>query len=227
MPRMSGVVPSDMADDKRPTYESPVKRQIEQGLATMGKFASPRLRALVEEAVANIDHTDPKRIVELLPPEVLAFYRYTVVRAVALTPLIKHAHESGCYIESIILSHGLIQFALRGLYVLAWQRAVLPRSLSTEELKPYYRQRSREGDVFPLIEALEKNELIFDFDAEHLKSVNELRNKAAHGVIFGEIEHSALSQASDKAQYAALGALERFQAWFNNAQPLKHVPDAP
>lgn len=78
--------------------------------------------------------------------------------------------------------------------------------------------------MFPLIEVLEKNELIVDFHARHLRSVNELRNRAAHGVIFGEIEHAALSEASDKAQHAALGALQRFQAWFNNPQPLKHVP---
>ena len=223
MPPFFETVNSLMGDEEQPEYESPVKRQIEEGLAKMGKFASPRLRALVEEALAKIDRTDPKRVVELLPPEVLAFYRHTVIRAVALTPLIKHAHDSGCYIESIVLSHGLIQFALRGLYVLAWQRAVLPQPLSAADLAPYYQQRSRQGDVFPLVEVLEKNELIFEFQAKHLKSVNEMRNKAAHGVIFGEVEHLGLAEASEKAQHSALGTLERFQAWFNNPQPLKQV----
>ena len=95
-------------------------------------------------------------------------------------------------IESIILSHGLIQFTLRGLYISAWQRGVLPVALSESHLRPYYKQGSKEGDVFRLIGALEENGLIFDFHANHLRSVNRLRNKAAHGIIFGEIEPSAL-----------------------------------
>jgi len=54
--------------------------------------------------------------------------------------------------------------------------------------------------------------------------VNDARNRAAHGVIFGEIVHADLAESSRKCQWAALGALETFKAWFNNARPLKIVP---
>jgi hypothetical protein len=118
----------------------------------------------------------------------------------------------------------LIQFALRGLYVLAWQRTVLPRALQESELAPYYKQGSRRGDVFALVRTLEENGVLFDFHAAHLRSVNDARNSAAHGVIFGEIELDALKGSSEKAQHAALGALETLRTWFNNPRPLQKAP---
>ena len=210
-----------MSDD---SYESPLKRQLEDNLAKMGRFAPPRTRQLIEEAISKIDHTDPKAVIGALPAEAAAFYRLAVQRGVALVPMIKHAHESQCDIETIILSHGLIQFSLRGLYVLAWQRAVLPRELTASELAPFYKHKSREGDVFPLIEGLLKNQLIYEGQAARLKEVNALRNQAAHGVIFGEIESGALAQGAAMAQHAALATLERFNGWLTNPQPLIHIP---
>jgi hypothetical protein len=206
-------------------YESPAKKQLEDALAKMGQFASPKIRRIVGEAIANLDHTNPQEVRELLPPEALAFYQHTTIRAATLVPLIKQAHDSRCFIESIILSHGVVQFALRGLYVMAWQRAVMPTRLTPEQLAPYYKQRSRQGDVYPLIEVLERNGLLQgEHHANHLRMVNDSRNRAAHGVIFGQLVHSELEESSGKCQWAALGALETLKAWFNNARPLKLVP---
>jgi hypothetical protein len=210
-----------MTNAEKPKYQSPSKKIIEDALAKAGPALSPELRTKIEAAIASIDHTDPQEFIRLLPPSVIDFYRFAVLRAMELAPLIKAAFDSGCFIESIILSHGLIQFALRGLYVLAWQRAKLPTPLSADELAPYYKQGSRQGDVFHLIGTLGKHGLIDDSHANHLRNVNTLRNRAAHGVIFGEMSHSDLGPGAEKAQYAALGALERLQAWFNNPQPLQ------
>ena len=206
-------------------YESPGKKQLEEGLAKMGTFASPAFRKMITDTIAKLDHTDPRKVRDLLPPEAHAFYVETSVRAARLVPLIKQAHENGCFIESIVLSHGMIQFSLRGLYVMAWQRAVMPVPLTAEQLAPYYKQRSRQGDVYPLIEVLEKNGLIHrEPHGHHLRMVNDLRNKAAHGVIFGEIVHADLQESSRKCQWAAVGVLETFRAWFNNPRPLKMAP---
>lgn len=54
--------------------------------------------------------------------------------------------------------------------------------------------------------------------------VNDARNRAAHGVIFGETVHADLAELSLKCQWAALGALNTFKAWFNNPRPLKMPP---
>jgi hypothetical protein len=162
-------------------------------------------------------------VVGRLPETALAFYQHTLARSIALAPLIAKAHQAGCHVEAITLSHGLIQFALRGLYVLAWQRAVLPRALTESELAPYYTQGSRRGDVLSLIRTLEENGVLFDFHAAHLRNVNEVRNRAAHGVIFGEIAPASLNEQSEKAQHAALGALETLRVWFNNPRALKEM----
>lgn len=213
-----------MADQEPVKYQSPSKKELEDILAKHRQHLSPKVLKHVEEALAGLDHTDPREVVKLLPAPVLAFYQHSLVRALALTPLIAKAHAAGCYIESIILSHGLVQFALRGLYVLAWQRSVLPTALSEHLLVPYYKQGGGLGDVFRLIKALEDNGVIFDFHAEHLRSVNQLRNRAAHSVIFGEIEPGTLHESSAKAQHAALGALDTLKAWFNNPRPLRDPP---
>jgi hypothetical protein len=215
-----------MSQANDPKYESPSKKELEETLAKYGKLLPPEIRGQLEQAIATLDHTDPKQIVQLLPQSVLAFYQHTLARTGALAPLIVKAHYAGCYIESIILSHGLIQFALRSLYVLAWQRMVLPTPLTEGQLAPYYKQGLKKGDVFQLIAVLEENGLIFDFHANHLRDVNQIRNKAAHGIIFGEIDPPALEQSSDKARHASLGALERVRTWFNNPRPLQKLPSS-
>jgi hypothetical protein len=208
-------------------YQSPSKKVLEDLLAKHRQHLSPEICRHVQTAITGLDHTDPREVVKLLPAPVLAFYQHTVTRSFVLTPLIAKAHAAGCYIESIVLSHGLIQFALRALYVLAWQRSVLPSQLSENSLAPYYKQNGGgKGDVFRLIETLENNEVIQDFHAAHLRNVNQIRNKAAHGVIFGEIEPQGLLDASATSQHAALGAVETLKAWFNNPRPLR-TPPAP
>lgn len=208
-------------------YESPAKKKLESALANLGAFASPELRKIIEDSIASIDHTDPQTVRGALPAEVLGFYQATSVRALRLAPLIMNANRAGCHIEAIVLAHGLIQLSLRGLFVMAWQRAMLPRSLSAEELSPFYKPGSRRGDVITLIDDLEGQELLFEHHAKFLREVNAMRNKAAHGVIFGELEPSDLQEFAVKAQNAAVGALKRFEAWFNNPQPLKRLPPAP
>ena len=207
------------------SYESPGKKPLEDALAKMGKFVSPALRASIERAIASIDHTDPRLVLEALPYDVVLFHRDTYAHARRLVPMIKAAHDVRCYIEAIVLSHGVIQLSLRGLFVMAWQRAVLPRGLEARDLEPYYKQGDRRGDVISLINELERNELLVPEHATFLREINATRNKAAHGVIFGEIQPEELEQLSTRTQHAAVGALQTFQAWFNNARPLKQLAD--
>ena len=174
----------------------------------------------MKDAIAGLDHTDPETVREKLPIEVLEFYQQTIIRAHALVPMVKHANEARCYIEAIVLAHGLIQLSLRSLYVLAWQRAVLPEGLTTKELAPFFKQKSRKGDVFHLVNNLEKNGLIPDIQADFLREINTKRNKAAHGVVFGQIGHDELQGFPEKAQHAALGALKRLKGWFDSPVPL-------
>jgi hypothetical protein len=210
-----------MSTPEQPKYESPLKKKVVAVLAKQGPHLSPTLRRKVEEAIEGLDHTNPREAVELLPPTVLDFYVRSDERGTVLVPLVVKAHEAGCYIESIVLSHGIIQFALRGLYVLAWQRTVMPLALSESDLAPYYKQRSKRGDVVSLVKTLEESGLILADHAEHLRRVNADRNSAAHGVIFGEVDIAALAEPSKAAQRAALGALQMLRAWFDNPRPLK------
>jgi len=128
-------------------YESPLKAQLQERLQN----APVGYRDLFAEALRRLDHTNPQRIRTLLPPDVLEFYQKSAQRAAALAPLISHSHESGCYIESIILDHGLAQLSLRSLFVMAWQRMVMPTPLTVDQLAPYYAHQSRAGSVSRLV----------------------------------------------------------------------------
>jgi hypothetical protein len=205
-----------------------MKKKLEDALSKMGDFVSPEVRKIVEDAIANLDHTDPQTVRMKLPEEVQGFFKFTVLRAYALISLIERARDAECHIEAIILAHGLIQFALRALFVLGWQRAV-DRPLTTDELAPFYKQSSRnprspKGDVYNLAKELEQNGLIQDYQAAFLLKVNKYRNRAAHGVIFGEIEPDALAELSMDAQRAAKGILQRLLGWFDHPIPLQEVP---
>lgn len=206
------------------TYESPIKKQLEESLVKMGKYASPEIRKTVEDAITKLDHTCPKEIVDKLPSEVMNFYWHTSLRAMSLVPLVGRAMAAGCFIEGVLLAHGMAQFSLRGLYVMAWQRAKIPTALTKEEIRPFYKQRSHKGALYPLIGELESNHLLFAGEVKHLHELNEIRNKAAHGVIFGEITHADLEAVSIRAQETATLALKRFRNWFLNPQPLRILP---
>src|SRR5258708_9233821 len=119
-----------MAEDG-PAYESPLKRQIEERIRT----APPGMRDLFVEALGKLDHTDPRKVLELMPAGTRDVYERTALRARDLMPLAQHAHEAGCYIESLILFHGLALFCLPALFVLAWQRAIMPRPLTPEKVR--------------------------------------------------------------------------------------------
>jgi hypothetical protein len=220
-----GVSQAKPMNDEPPPYLSPAKKELEETLARTRHVLTPEIRQMVEDAIASLDHTDPKVVRELLLPDALAFFQFTSMRARVLAPLIKQSHDRGCFIESIVLDHGLVQFALRGLYVMAWQRAVMPTPLTPQQLAPFYLHQSKRGDVHWLVGTLHKNQLLQgDHHAKHLMMVNEVRNKAAHGVIFGEITTDELEAQSTKCQGAALGAIEWFLGWFKNPRPLEFLP---
>jgi len=129
--------------------------------------------------------------------------------------MIQHALDVECFIESLILCQGLIQICLRTLYVSAWQRTE-ERALTDNEIRPYFEERKPDGSLFGLVKRCEEKELIEAEQAALLNTINNARNRAAHGVMTGEIEPDELREVSKRAQSAALGALERLQAWFNN-----------
>lgn len=213
-----------MSDVKK-RYESPEKVKMKELLENKGHLLSPQIRKIVGEAIIEIDDTNPTEVVELLPLTVRKFYQHTFVRCKALLPMMTMAFNAGCYIESIVLAHGVIELSLRALYVLSWQRAVLPLALTEEKLAPFYKQqlKSKKAKVFHLADELERNGLIHAEQAAFIRNINELRNSAAHGVIFGEIELPELKDKAEKASWAANGALDKLQAWFNNPQPLKDL----
>jgi len=201
-------------------YESPAKQKLRDGLAKMGPFASPMLRHIVEEALTKIDDTDPNVVAAKLPPPVLEFYLQCAKRGHELALHGKKAADQGFHIEAIIVCHGLIQYALRGLYVLGWQRASdLP--LTQEQLRPFWDHNDHSASVHRLIPVLQESGLLMEPQGELLKTVNATRNKAAHGVVFGEISHEKIGDLSRKVQWAAVGALERMLGWFQNPQPLR------
>lgn len=200
-------------------YESPAKQKIRDALAKMGTLASPAIRAAAERALGGIDDTDPKTVAARLPPSVMAFYLECLVRGHMLTVHAKRARDQGFHIETVIVCHGLIQYALRGLYVLGWQRS-RDLALTEQELKPFYDHSHHTASVHRLIPALAESELLLGPQAELLKTVNAIRNKVAHGVVFGEVPLEQIADLSSKVQWAAVGALERMLGWFQNPKPL-------
>jgi hypothetical protein len=200
--------------------ESPVKQQLRESLAKMGEYANSAVRKAAEDAIANIDDTDPKAIRDRLPQPVLKFYQDCAVRGLELAQHARRARDQGFHIETIIVCHGLIQYALRGLYVLAWQRS-RESPLTEDELRPFWDHNDRRASVRKLIPALVDSDLLIETQGPLLVQVNAIRNRAAHGVVFGEIPLDQIAGLSEKVQWAAVGALKRMQGWFSNPRPLK------
>ena len=65
-------------------YESPAKRKLSDGLAKMGRVASPELKKFVKDAIANIDDTDPTSVRDKLPQNVLRFFQECALRGLEL-----------------------------------------------------------------------------------------------------------------------------------------------
>jgi hypothetical protein len=160
----------------------------------------------------------------LLPPDALDFYQKSALRSAALAPLIKHSHEAACYIESIVLEHGLAQLALRTIFVMAWQRALMPTPVTREQLAPYYAEVSAAGSVHRLVESLARNGLVQEYEAAELRWLNEMRNRAVHGVIFGEIPAADLEGISLRGLGVAGRAVGTSALWFSNPRPLTELP---
>lgn len=203
-------------------YESPAKQNLRDALAESGLFANPALRTGVGDAIAKLDDTDPNTVRDKLPASVLRFFQECAVRGQELALHGRKARDQGFHIETIIVCHGLIQYALRGLYVLGWQRS-RAAPLTEEELRPFWDHNDRRASVHKLIPLLAESGLLLDLQGDLLSTVNGLRNKAAHGVVFGEIPLDQIAGMSEKVQWASLGALERMLGWFSNPQPLKRI----
>ena len=73
-----------------------------------------------------------------------------------------------------------------------------------------------EGSLYPLINRCEEKELIEPQQAALLRKVNSARNRAAHGIMTGEINPADLREEAEQAQWAAVGAVDRLKAWLNN-----------
>lgn len=201
------------------TYESPAKKQIREGLAKMGRHASPKLRALVEAALPKIDDTDPKTVLVKLPPPVVRFYQECGQRGIALTAWAGRAYDGGFHIENSVVCHGIIQYALRGLYVLAWQRS-LDRPLSEEDLRAFWDPNDHRASVDRLLTVLIASDLLNEPQGPFLRDMNSARNKAAHGLVFGEVPIGEVASYSDRIRHAAVGALGRMSGWLTNPRPL-------
>lgn len=211
-----------LALDKPTTHASPEIRTMDEqyrnpmrDLFEDLKRKHPQLAKYSDYALGNLNDVDPTTVLAKLPPAYPTLWHRTFQRAQRLVPLIQHAIDASCFIESLILCHGLIQIVLRTLYVSAWQRSE-DRCLSDHEIKPYFEERKIDGSLHALIGRCAERELIEPEQAALLLKVNSERNRAAHGVMTGEIEPPELAEAARQAQWAALGALERLQAWFNN-----------
>jgi hypothetical protein len=203
-------------------YESPVKQQLREGLAKLGNLAPPAFRQSVQKAIAGIDDTDPAPVARKLPPQVLAFYEACALRGQDLARHCLRARDQGFHIETIVVSHGLIQHALRGLYVLAWQRT-REQPLTEEELRPLFDHKDRRVNVPKLVPVLVESGLLYDTQGETLNTANAIRNKVAHGVVTGEISMERIAEQSHKVHWAAVGALDRMNGWFSNPRPLIRI----
>jgi hypothetical protein len=193
-----------------PPYVNPSRRQFEDLRA---KY--PALAKYADYALANLNDVDPQEVLAKLPPEYLDLIRDTIVRAFRATRLIERAVKATCYIEALVLCHGIAQMSLRTLYVCAWQRTE-ERRLTADEVAPYFSSGRDARSLHNLVHECRSRELIEPGQAELLLLVNDLRNSAAHGIINGEIEPQSLESDVLRAQHATLGALQRLQAWTNN-----------
>lgn len=199
------------------TYKNPFKKNLEK----LREKASSRMQKTVDELIAQLNDIDPKNVRDKLPIEVKKFFEFTVIRAYSLRNLIRNAHESRCFIEVFILIHGYIQFVLRALFILAWQTAE-KRPLTKEEIEPYYKYKSKQGSVIRLVKILKDSEIIDPKQSTLIEKVNELRNNAAHGIIFGEIEISDLAHEVESSIKVFNQTYLRLKGWFNNPVPLKN-----
>jgi hypothetical protein len=191
-------------------YRNPMRKTFEDIRAK-----HPELANYCDYSVANLNDVDPKDVLAKFSPSFMQMQREALTRAMNLVPLLDRAMKRECFIEVLVLTHGLMQIALRLLYVCAWQRTE-DRPLTEGEIRPYFQPKSFQGSLLGIVDHCLKVELIEPEHANLLRLMNEARNRAAHGIVAGEMTIEELRPSAERAQYAALGALERFQAWLNN-----------
>jgi hypothetical protein len=97
-------------------------------------------------------------------------WHQTFTRAQRLVPMIEHAIDAGCFIEALVLCHGVIQICLRTLCVSVWQRSE-ERPLTGVEIKPYFEARKVDGSLHALIRRCEDREVIEPEQAALLRRV--------------------------------------------------------
>jgi hypothetical protein len=193
-----------------PAVRNPMRDRFEEL-----KRKHPELAHYADYALANLNDVDPLDVLRKLPEKYPLLWQKTFTRGQRLVPLIQRAVDAECYVEALILCHGVIQICLRTLYVSVWQRTE-DRPLTDLEVRPYFEERKAEGSLAGLIDRCVEKEIIEPEQGTLLRRVNQGRNRAAHGVFTGEIEPAELAEAARKAQWAAVGALDRLQGWINN-----------
>jgi hypothetical protein len=204
-------------------YRNPNREKLQALLDQHARHLTPRLCRAVQRAVDRLDNSDPQAVIRMLPPEVTATYIRAFAHSLKLPLMSRRAQEAGAWVEMLVLSHNLIKLALRLTYVLAWQRTV-GRPLSADDLRPFFDGYSKKADVYWLVGTLRKNKLLIKEQARLLWDVNAWRNDAVHGLAFGQIEYEQLRPRAERANHAALGALEVMRAWLNNPRPLPYLP---
>jgi hypothetical protein len=94
------------------------------------------------------------------------------------------------------------------------------RPLTEEELRPFWDSNDHRASVANLLPVLEASHLLNEPQGPFLRRMNIARNKAAHGLVFGEIPLEEVAEQSKQMRHAALGALKRMLVWFQNPRPL-------
>jgi hypothetical protein len=110
-----------VAEDPAVTDEKPFVNPMRQQFEEL-RAKHPELASYADYALANLNDVDPQEVLNKLPPKYLELIRHTITRSLAVIPLPRRAIEAHCYIEALVLCHGVIQMCLRTLYVCAWQR---------------------------------------------------------------------------------------------------------
>lgn len=84
-------------------------------------------------------------------------------------------------------------------------------------------QKSKKGSVATLVKILRESKIIHPEQAVLIEKINTIRNKAAHGVIFGEIEINELANDVELSIRTANQIFLKLKAWFNNPLPLNNL----
>lgn len=195
----------------------PKRREPSPDVDKLRDIASrfPELAKIIEPALEGFDDTDSSEVLKCLPAPILLEMRAHLERARTVVAKADAARQASCLIETIVLCHGMTLLALRILGVCATQRST-ESPMNEEALRPLLSSETTRGELKGLVDQLRARQILEPEQASFLLWLNENRNRAVHGVIFGEIGEAELSDVALKSVHAASGAIKRAQAWMNN-----------